>query len=123
MPQSMPEKKCVLICDDDHSILDVCKLILHDEYRVETVTNCGNIIEDIKTINPDIVLMDILMPGEGAKAAKRIHQTPETRHLPVILFSALSNIKEISKTAEATAILEKPFDLKVLLKTVREHIL
>jgi len=119
----MPEKKCVLICDDDNSILDVCKLILHDHYHVETITNCGNIIEDIKTIKPQIVLMDILMPGEGTKAAKCIRNTTETNHIPVILFSALSNIKEINKTAEATAILEKPFDLKVLLETIREHIL
>lgn len=119
----MPEKKCVLICDDDNSILDVCKLILHDDYRVETVTNCGNIIENIRAIKPQIVLMDILMPGEGAKAAKLIRQTHETSNLPVILFSALSNIKDISRGTNATAILEKPFDLKVLLETVREHIL
>lgn len=119
----MPEKKCVLICDDDNSILDVCKLILQDEYRVETITNCENIIENIEAIKPQIVLMDILMPGEGAKAAKMIHQRPETRHIPVIIFSALSNINEISKITEATAVLEKPFDLKVLLETVREHIL
>lgn len=119
----MPDKKCVLICDDDNSILDVCRLILNEEYRVVTITTCENIIENIKTIKPDIVLMDVMMPGEGAIAAKLIHQTSETRQIPVILFSALSNIKEINKIAEATAILEKPFDLKVLLETVRQHIL
>lgn len=119
----MPDKKCVLICDDDNSILDVCKLILHEEYRVATVTSCENILDYIKAIKPQIVLMDVLIPGEGAKAAKMIHQAPETSNIPVILFSALSNIKEISKTAEATAILEKPFELKVLLETVRKYIL
>lgn len=119
----MPDKKCVLICDDDNSILDICKLILHDKYRVVTVTNCENIVEHIEAIKPQIILMDVLMPGEGAWAAKTIHQTPETSHIPVILFSALSNIKEISKIADATAILEKPFDLKVLLETVQKHIL
>lgn len=119
----MTEKKCVLICDDDHSILDVCKMILHEEYRVETVTNCGNIIEDIKTIKPQIVLMDVVMPGEGAEATMLIRQTPETRNIPVILFSALSDIRKISKQVDATAMLEKPFDLKVLLETIRQHIL
>lgn len=119
----MADKKCVLIRDDDNSILDVCKLILHNYYRVETVTNCGNIIENIEAMNPQIVLMDVLMPGEGVKAAKLIHRTPGTSHIPVILFSALSNIQEICKTAESTAVLEKPFDLKVLLETIRQHIL
>lgn len=119
----MAEKKCVLICDDDNSILDVCKLILQEEYRVETVTNCGNIIKDIKNIRPQIVLMDVVMPGEGAEAAKMIRQTPKTRNIPVILFSALSDIKKISEQVNATAILEKPFDLKVLLETIRQHIL
>lgn len=119
----MQDKKCVLICDDDNSILEVCKLILHKEYRVETVTNCENIIENITTFNPHIILMDILMPGEGAKAAKLVHQTNETSHIPVILFSALSNIKDISKDTNATAILEKPFDLNVLIETIKSYVL
>lgn len=119
----MPDKKCVLICDDDNSILDVCMLILREEYRVVTITSCENIIEKIKAIKPHIILMDILMPGEGANAAKVIRQAPETSHVPVIMFSALSNIKEISENAEATAILEKPFDLKILIETIRMHIL
>lgn len=119
----MPDKKCVLICDDDNSILDVCKLILHEEYHVATMTSCDNILDNIKTIRPQIVLMDLVIPGEGTQAAKMIRQTPETSNIPVILFSALSNIKEIRNTTEATDILEKPFELKDLLETVRKHIL
>jgi CheY-like chemotaxis protein len=49
----------------------------------------------IKAISPQIVLIDVMMPGEGAKAFQIIRQTPEISDIPVILFSALSNIKEI----------------------------
>ncbi len=63
----MQDKKCVLICDDDSATLDVCKLILSQYYRGETVATCDNIIEAITKINPGIILMDIQMPGEEIK--------------------------------------------------------
>lgn len=119
----MQGKKCVLICDDDSSILDVCKVILSQDYRVETVATCDNIIEAITKINPGIILMDIRMPGEGDKAAILIHQTKEIRHIPVIVFSALSNIEEIGKKVNATATLEKPFGIDVLIETIKKNIL
>ena len=63
------------------------------------------------------------MPGEGAKAAALIRHTPQTSHIPVILFSALSNIKDINQKARATAIIEKPFDLNFLTEAIRKYIL
>lgn len=119
----MQDKKRVLICDDDSAILDVCKLILNQDYQVETVATCDNIIEAITKINPNIILMDIRMPGEGDKAATLIHQTKEIKHIPVIVFSALFNIEEIGKKVNATAILEKPFGINVLLETIKKNIL
>ena len=119
----MQKKKCVLICDDDHAILDACSIILRDKYRVETSGNCDDIINKIKKINPDIILMDILMPGGGDEAVKKIHQTDEIKHIPVIVFSALSEVVEISERIHADAVIEKPFDISTLLETVKENIL
>lgn len=119
----MQEKKCVLVCDDDISILDACRLVLSRDYHVETATTCENIIEEIRRINPGIILMDLMIPGGGEKAVNVIHQTEEIKEIPIILFSAVHNIKEINKRIKATAILEKPFDINTLLETIENNIL
>lgn len=119
----MPEKKCVLICDDDTGILEACKLILRDDYRVETTDKCENIIEKVREVNPDIILMDIRIPGGGEEAVEKIHQNEDTRHIPVIVFSALSDIQAISERVQADAVIEKPFDINTLIETVKENII
>lgn len=119
----MPEKKCVLICDDDTGILEACKMILSEEYRVETADKCLNIIEEVEKVQPDIILMDIRIPGGGEKAVNLIHETKEISNIPVIVFSALSDIREISERVNATAVIEKPFDINTLLETIQENIL
>ena len=119
----MQEKKCVFVCDDDSSILDACRLILSTHYHVETATTCENIVEEIRRINPGIILMDVLIPGGGEKAVNLIHQTEGIKQIPIILFSAVHNIKEINKRIKATAILEKPFDINTLFETIKDHIL
>ena len=119
----MQEKKCVLVCDDDSSILDACRLILSTHYNVETATSCENIIEEIRRIKPGIILMDLMIPGGGENAVSLIYQTEEIKEIPIILFSAVHNIKEINKRIKATAILEKPFDINALLETIKDNIL
>lgn len=107
-------KKCILIYDDDLEILNVCKAILdYRDYRVETLANCENIIEDINTLKPDIILMDLWIPKIGGeKAVNLMHENDSTRHIPVILFSANDEIERISKRINATAYLKKPFDIR-----------
>lgn len=119
----MPAKKCVLICDDDKGILEACRMILGEKYHVETTDGCENIIEYVEELNPDIILMDIRMPGGGENAVKKIHQTEDIKHIPVVVFSALDDIVEISERINATAIIEKPFDINTLMDTVRDNIL
>lgn len=118
----MSVKKCVLICDDDTGILEACRMILSENYRVETTEKCENIIEEVRKIAPDIILMDIRIPGGGEQAIKKLHHTKDTRHIPVIVFSALSDIQAISERIQADAVIEKPFDINTLIETVKENI-
>ncbi len=119
----MEGKKCVLICDDDQAILEACNIILREKYNVETLEHCDNIIEVIEETKPDIILMDILMPGGGEDAVKRIHENEDISHIPVVVFSALNEVEEISKRLNADAVIAKPFDISTLLETVKENIL
>jgi DNA-binding NtrC family response regulator len=119
----MPDKKCVLIYDDDVEILKICRLILaSDDYEVQTVECCDNIIEDIEKIKPDIILMDLWMPKIGGEEAVNIiHANKKTAHIPIILFSAVTEIEKISKRVKATAILKKPFDIDSLTSIIRKY--
>jgi CheY-like chemotaxis protein len=118
-------KKCILIYDDDTEILMVCRAILEDtDYRVETSTMCENIISDIGTLKPDIILMDLWIPkigGENAIALMR--DNPDTAHIPVILFSANDEIEKISQRISANGYLRKPFDISTFRKEIENRIL
>lgn len=119
------EKKCVLIYDDDLEILTVCKAILDFEnYHVETLAHCENIINDIEKIKPDIILMDLWIPQIGGENAIRLmHEKDSTKHIPVVLFSANDEIEKISEKINASAFLKKPFDIHSFRKTIETYIL
>ena len=105
---------------NDPEILIVTKIILEkNNYRVETRPVCDNIIEDISLFKPDIILMDLwipLMGGESAINLMRNHE--ETRHLPVLLFSANAETEIIAKRARANGFLKKPYDVYDLVAMV-----
>ena len=119
------QEKCVLIYDDDDEIRRICKLILSDEYQqVEAFASCENIIEDIRKVNPGIILMDLWMPiMDGEHAVKYLHENENTKHIPVVVFSAVNDIEKISKRIEADALLKKPFSIVELKETVQKFIL
>lgn len=119
------EKKCVLIYDDDLEILNVCKAILSsDNYRVETIASCENIISDIHKIKPDIILMDLWIPSIGGENAIRcMHEDENTPDIPVVIFSANDEIEKISERVNASAFLKKPFDIHAFKETIEENIL
>ncbi len=118
-------KNCVLIYDDNEEILFLCKAILEREnYRVETYTFCDNVISDIELHHPGIIFMDLWIPIMGGeKATLLIKSKPAFVHIPVILFSANSRLKEITMAVKADGYLEKPFDIALLKKTIEKYIL
>jgi len=118
-------KKSVLIYDDDKEILFLCKEILgKDKYRVETLTRCVDVIADIELYKPGIILMDLWIPETGGeKNIITIKENPQTQHIPVIIFSANAEVKEICKRIQADGYIEKPFDIASLLQTIGDNIL
>jgi DNA-binding NtrC family response regulator len=115
---------CVLIYDDDIEILKVCKVILElQNYDVKILSSCENIINDIATIRPDIILMDLWIPTIGGEnAINMMHNNPLTNHIPVILFSANDEIEKISKRVNADGFLKKPFDILIFRQTIKDHL-
>ena len=123
MQESKPDK-CILIYEDDPEILLLCRTILiKNKYRVETQSKCEDVLADIDQFQPNLILMDLWIPEIGGeKATSIIKENPTTRHIPVLLFSANSNIKEICKKINADGYVEKPFDINTLKEKIEQAI-
>ena len=120
-----PEKKCVLIYDDDLEILFLCKAILSkSNYRIEALSRCENVLEDIARIKPDIILMDLWIPEIGGeKAIDIVKKNSETKHIPMLIFSANAEIATICEKVNANGFIEKPFDISSFNAAILQHIL
>src|ERR1700733_6288854 len=110
----MPNK--IIIYDDDVDILEVCSTILRMRgFDVLCKNNCREVINDIQTYDPDVILMDNWLPDiGGVKSVQLIKNTPELQNIPVIFFSANSHVEQLAKEAGADYMLQKPFELSEL---------
>jgi two-component system cell cycle response regulator DivK len=75
--------------------------------------------------NPDLILMDIQLPGlDGYEATRRIKANPRLRSIPIIVVTsyALSGDEEKARAAGCDAYLAKPFDAMKLLAVVRQYL-
>lgn len=114
----------VMIFDDDEDILSICSYVLEEKgWQVHTFPNCCEVVEQVTAIRPDVILMDNWIPEEGGIVATQLlKQSEELRSIPVIYFSANSDIEKLSEQAGAEAYLAKPFDLDDLLNIVDQMI-
>lgn len=106
----------ILIFDDDIDILEICTIILLAKgYKVFTETSCENVIDKINKHQPHVILMDNKIPETGGIIATRtLKQSEKTKHIPVIFFSANTNVAQLSTDAKADYFLQKPFDITEL---------
>ncbi len=111
----------ILVIDDEKNILESIKMVLtYEDYPVTTTNNGLDGIDQFKQLRPDIVLLDVKMPGfnglEVLKQLKDINQFAE-----VIMISGHSGIEEALEAAKLGAFdfLEKPISREKLILTVR----
>lgn len=113
----------VLVVDD---ILPNVKLLeaklACEYYDVITATSGAEALEKVENENPDIILLDIMMPGmDGFEVCERIKSNPEKAHIPVVMVTALTDIKDKVRGLQAGAddFLSKPIDDTALMARVR----
>jgi two-component system, OmpR family, phosphate regulon response regulator PhoB len=112
-------KKHILVIDDDAAILDVVQEILTlAGYHVQTSLN-GACLHALESGLPDLILLDILLQGEdGRELCQQLKGREQTRHIPVILFSAHVPVKDAPGECGGDDFLSKPFRIQELLKIV-----
>ncbi|QEC77338.1 response regulator [Mucilaginibacter ginsenosidivorax] len=112
--------KKIIIFDDDEDILSICSYILEEQgWEVFTFTDCNNITEKVSRVLPDVILMDNWIPDAGGIiATQTLKKSEELKNIPVIYFSANSDIQILASNAGAQTYLAKPFDLEELEKVI-----
>lgn len=95
------------------------------DFVVETETDSYQAVPRARRFQPDLVLLDIRMPGmDGYAIAKQIRSEPGLRHRPIIFFSGMPGSKELAmKSAQGgpAEVLEKGIPFKAVEEAIRRH--
>ena len=114
----------ILLADDSITIQKVIELTFSDEdFELHTVGNGQKAIDEIRAIQPDIVLCDIIMPEKnGYEVCEFIKSNDELRHIPVLLLTGAFEPfdQERAKAAGCEGFLAKPFEPQTLISKVKE---
>ena len=95
----------VLVVDDILANVRLLEAKLSAEYfDVVTAMNGADALESVQRSSPDIVLLDVMMPGiDGIEVCRRIKSNPQTQHIPVVMVTALDQPEDRVKGLEAGA--------------------
>ncbi len=119
-------KGIILVVDDDPDNLGVLFEYLSDEgFKVLLVQSSENALLQAERNHPDIILLDILMPGmDGFETCKRLKSSEQTREIPVIFMTALSDTLNKVRGFQAGAVdyITKPFQQEEVLARVNAHL-
>ncbi len=113
--------KKILHIDDDKNLIDLVRLLLMGEpYKLIGETEGKNTMQQVKTHQPDLILLDMLIPDmSGYEILEQLKQDSETKDIPVVALS-VSSERERSLTAGATVHLTKPINDVKLVNTIHE---
>ncbi|HXN29510.1 MAG TPA: HD domain-containing phosphohydrolase [Candidatus Acidoferrales bacterium] len=113
----------ILIVDDESGARAALEFLLRREgFEVRDAADGPTAIQECGTFRPDLILLDIMMPGmNGFEVCRHIKATPETRLTPVVLVTGLTTTEDriIGINAGADDFLSKPIDLNELLARTR----
>ncbi|HET9921860.1 MAG TPA: response regulator [Ktedonobacteraceae bacterium] len=117
-------QKKILVVDDDPDILEFLQVILEEEGYIVTVTDKGEYLEQLHNGGlPQLILLDVLLSGkDGREIARHLKSQDETKHIPIIMFSAHPSAGGTAHNSGADDFLAKPFDINILLGKIRHYV-
>ncbi|MGD1997135.1 MAG: response regulator [Anaerolineae bacterium] len=120
----------ILVIDDDPDFLYAVRMVLEGEaFEVDTATTPEEGISKVKSTEPDLVVLDVLMPTgyEGFEVARAIREEHNLIKLPILMLTNVHNVKEVpyrfapnEDYLPVDIFLDKPIEPDVLVDTVRE---
>jgi len=102
----------VLVVDDTATNLDILVDTLGNDYEVSVAIDGESALESAMDQTPDLVLLDIMMPGiDGYEVCRRLKRNERTRHVPIIFLTAMAEVTDEAKGLALGAVdyITKPF--------------
>ena len=119
-------ERTVLIIEDEKLIIVSTQMVLEAAgFRVESATNGEDGIAKARSKSPDLILLDIMMPGiDGWETLTRLKRDPATASIPVVIFTAREHARGHQKSSEmgAADYFRKPFEPDELIELVEKHV-
>lgn len=116
----------ILVVDDDFvNRMLLREILVSAGYEVHEASNGYEAIDLVKTIRPDLILLDIMMPDiDGYEVCKRLKADLDVSHIPVIFITALSNPADLVRGFDIGAedYLSKPINVEEVKARVRTHL-
>lgn len=115
--------KNVLVADDSHTIRKVIEMILaNEDLQIFSVDNGMDAVTQAKVLAPDLIILDVTMPGKnGYEACDILKSDPQTQPIPVVLMSGTFETfdEALAAKVKSDGHLTKPFESQTLLDKVR----
>ena len=122
----LPSKKKILIVDDARANIDMLKGILKPDYKLGIALDGEQALEAARSSSPpDLILLDIMMPGmDGYEVCRRLKTDEKTRHIPVIFVTGKGQAQDETQGLEVGAVdyITKPVSGPIVLARIRTHL-
>jgi two-component system NtrC family sensor kinase len=126
MFMSNVEKNSILIVDDTINNIRILFDILHNAgFQVSVVKSGEMALEKVPYIQPDLILLDVMMPGiDGFETCTRLKANENTRNIPIIFMTALAEVEHKVKGLQLGAVdyITKPIQVEEVLARVNVHL-
>ena len=112
----------ILIVDDIKANVDVLVQALRNDYKLSVALDGASALRSVEKNPPDLVLLDIMMPGiDGYEVCRRLRENEQTRDLPVMFLTSLEDVQDKARGFEigANDYLTKPFEILEVKARVR----
>jgi len=123
--ESAPTQRILVVDDTQKNVHLLGTLLKRQNFLINVAYNGSEAIEVAKKVQPDLILLDIMMPGmDGYQTCEILKKDPATSAIPIIFLTAKSETADIVKGFEVGAVdyVTKPFNSTVLLARVRTHL-
>ena len=116
----------ILLIEDNAVNRDLIQFLLESQgYQVREAATAEEAFEFLKTQRPDLIVMDIQLPGmDGLEATKKLKENPATRDIPVVAVTsyAMKGDRESAAAAGCVGYITKPIDKTTFLQQVAAHL-
>src|SRR5688500_3798001 len=118
-----PRSSTVLVVEDDQDARElVCEILEDAGYQVIGAAHGREAIERLRGAKPCVILLDLTMPVmDGWSFREWQKQDPSAATIPVVVVSAINNLKDVAANLSAAGYVEKPVQLGPLLRAVATY--